>query len=751
VSASDALLHVRGEACFVGDIAPPLGTLHAAVFTSPIAHGRIVKLDSASALAFPGVAAVLTARDIPGENQIGNILQDEVLLADGTVHYVGQPVAVVVAESSETARLARELIVAGFAPLEAVFDAREAYRLGLLIQPPRTFALGDVDAAFAQCSFIVEGRADTGAQEHVYLETQCALAIPTEQGGIKLWSATQSPSGVQRAVAQVLGLAMHGIEVEVPRLGGGFGGKEEQATAWAALAALAAARLRRPVRLELQRGEDMRWTGKRHPYSADYKLGLDGEGRILAYEAHFYQNAGAVADLSTAILERTLFHASNSYYLPNARITAASCRTNLPPNTAFRGFGGPQAMFVLEAAIHQAASTLGLDAALIQQNNLLNQGDSFPYGMRAERCRARACWGEAARRYGLEQQRENIRRFNASHVLEKKGLALMPVCFGISFTSTFLNQAQGLVHVYADGSVGVSQSAVEMGQGVKEKMRRVAAQTLGVDVALVKVENTDTTRTANMPPTAASVGADLNGQAVRAACLNILSRLKSLAAGLFAAEAGRVELRGGFLYLDGAATGMAWNELVNRAFLNRIPLSAQAHYATPDIFFDRQMEQGRPFAYHVYGTALVEATVDCLRGTYRFDKLEVVHDCGQSLAPLIDLGQVEGGIVQGLGWIGLEEILHDGQGRLSTADLSTYKIPDIHFAPNLAVHFLEDADNPPGLLNSKAVGEPPFMYGIGGYFALLEAMRAFRPDVVLRYDAPWSPEKVLMALYGDRP
>jgi len=749
MSRSDALLHVRGEALFVGDIAPPARTLHAAVFASPLAHGRILKLDAAPALACPGVLAVLTARDIPGENQIGNILPDEALLAEDAVQYVGQAVALVVAETAEAARLARDAIRAEFEPLEAVFDPREAFRLGRLIQPPRTFALGDVDAAFAASPVVVEGRADTGAQEHAYLETQCALAIPLEQGGVKLWSATQSPSGVQRAAARVLGLAMHLVQVEVPRLGGGFGGKEEQATGWAALAALAAARLRRPVRLELRRDEDMRWTGKRHPYSADFKLGLDREGRILAYEAQFYQNAGAVADLSTAILERSLFHAGNGYFLPAARISAASCRTNLPPNTAFRGFGGPQAMFVLEAAIHQAACALGLDAAAIQEKNLLKQGDAFPYGQRVERCRARACWDEAKTRYGLEQQRGRIRQFNAGHALEKKGLALMPICFGISFTSTFLNQAQALVHVYADGSVGVSHSAVEMGQGVKEKMRQVAAQTLGLEVPRIKVENTDTTRTANMPPTAASVGADLNGQAVRAACLAILARLKPLAAGLLQTEAGRrLELRDETVCLDGVDTGLSWGELVGQAFLHRINLSAQAHYATPDIHFDREREQGRPFAYHVFGTAWVEATLDCLRGTYRFSKVEAVHDCGQSLAPLIDLGQVEGGIVQGLGWIGLEEIRHDGQGRLLTADLSTYKIPDIHFAPDMAVHFLADADNPPGLLNSKAVGEPPFMYGIGGYFALLEAMRAFRPDVQLRYDVPWTPEKVLMALYA---
>lgn len=739
----DPILHARGEARFVADLPFPADTLHAAVLGSPSAHATILQIDTTAASNECGVVAVLTATDIPGENQIGNIIQDERLLASGEVCYIGQPIAVVIATTLETARAARERIVLELEPLPTVFDARDAFRQNLLIQPPRTFVMGDVDSAWDQCDVVIEGRAESGAQEHVYLETQGSLAIPQESGGVKLISATQSPGGVQRAVARVLGCPMHSVEVDVLRLGG----KEEQATCWAAMAALAAWRLQRPVRLILPRGEDFRMTGKRHPYSADFKLGLTRDGCILAYEVHFFQNAGAVADLSPAILERTLFHASNSYVIPNVRATAASCRTHLPPNTACRGFGAPQAMYVLEAAIDQAALQMGIEPSVIQERNLLSEGDTFPYGMRVLRCRAKRCWEEATQRYDLSAQRERIRQFNLGHALQKKGLALMPICFGISFTTTFLNQAQALVHVYADGSVGVSCSAVEMGQGVRQKIQWVAATTLGVATERVKLESTNTTRAANMSPTAASVGSDLNGQAVRTACLAILARLSGFAGRLLNERDDTFTLHDETLLRWGKPAGMTWTELVRMAYLDRVNLSAQAHYSTPNIAFDRQTGKGQPFAYHVFGTALVEATLDCLRGTYRIDTVQVVHDLGQSLAPLIDLGQVEGGIVQGLGWMTLEEIRHDNRGRLLTDNLTTYKIPDIYFAPEIHVHFLTDAENPSAIMSSKAVGEPPFMYGIGGYFALVQAMRAFRPDVVLDYDTPLTPEKVLMALY----
>ncbi|MCL7421887.1 MAG: molybdopterin-dependent oxidoreductase [Methylobacter sp.] len=744
--ANDTDLHAQGASTFIDDMPEPAGLLHACPVVSGIAHGLIESIDLNDALACPGVVAILLARDIPGCNNIGNVEAEEVLLAEQEVTYQGQPVAVVVAESDVIARQAADLVRISYNELPAVFDARTAHAQGLHIAPPRIFSLGDVDQAWRDCDVIVEGSAVSGAQEHVYLETQVAVAYPLENNGLKVFSATQSPGMVQRVIARVLDCAMNRVEVDVLRLGGGFGGKEEQATGWAAMAALAASRLQKPVKIRLNRGEDMRWTGKRHPYDSDFKIGLDQSGRILAYEVCFYQNAGAVADLSLAILERTLFHAGNSYFIPNVRATAISCRTHLTPNTAFRGFGGPQAMFALEAAIFKAAAAMNVDPAHIQRRNLLQEGQPFPYGMPAENCRAQRCWQQLHDRFGLPRRQQAIDNFNAGHSLEKKALALMPICFGISFTATFLNQASALVHVYADGSVSVSCGAVEMGQGVKEKIRQVAARALAIDKARVKVESTNTARIANMSPTAASVGADLNGQATLLACQRILQGLKTVAARLAGGEPEQISIEQEIVCLDGRPTATGWNKLVSEAYLSRTPLSAHAHYATPKVFFDRSTERGRPFAYHVYGCAAVEVTVDCLRGTYRVTDVSIVHDGGRSLAPEVDRGQVEGGVVQGLGWMTLEEVLHDGQGRLLTDSLTAYKIPDIHSAPDISVEFL-DGDNPAAVMHSKAVGEPPLMYGIGGYFALVKAIRAFNPDWQPGFSAPMTPEKVLLALY----
>ena len=518
---SPLALLARGEARFTGDLPLPPGTLHAMVAVSPQAHARFSGIDHSAALAEPGVVAVLTAADIPGTNDIGNLFRGEPLLAVEEVHCVGEPYALVVADSADAAWRGARKLSADWQPLPAIFDVRAAYAAGQLIQPPRTFALGDIDAVWASCATIVSGRVELGSAEHVYMETQCALAIPRDDGGLKIHAATQSPSGVHKAVAAISGLPMHLVDVEVERLGGGFGGKEEQATPWACLAALAALRLRRPVRLQLDRPDDMRLTGKRHPYSADYRLGLDAQGNFLAYEAMLYQNAGCTADLSTAILERSLFHATNAYRLPNVRVTAASCRTNLPSNTAFRGFGAPQAMFVLEAAIRRAARQLGIAPESLQRQNLLRMGDAFPYGMTAADDRATASWDELSSHFDLAGRQQAVADFNANGSQLRKGLAVVPVCFGISFTATLLNQAEALLHVYADGSVTITTGAVDMGQGVQQRIRRVVALTLGVDEARVHVASTSTRSVANVSPTAASTGADLNGEAARQAAADV--------------------------------------------------------------------------------------------------------------------------------------------------------------------------------------------------------------------------------------
>ncbi len=745
----DVPLHTKGRSVFVDDIPVPGGTLYAAVFSSPAAHGRVKKLDVEKAKTNEGVVAVLTHNDIPGENQVGAIIQDEHLLAEDSVHFTGEPVVLVIAETKAAAKKAFKDMVLEIDPLPAVTDPREAYKNGTLITPPRTFALGDVDKTWEECDVIVEGRVDSGGQEHFYMEPQGALAVPVENGGMKIYSSTQSPTGVQRIAARVLGLPMHKIEVDTRRIGGGFGGKEDQATPWACLAALAAFKLKKPVKLILDRHEDMKMTGKRHPYSSDFKLGLKEDGTILAYEVMFYQNSGAAADLSTAILERTLFHSTNSYFIPNVKASAACCYTNLAPFTAFRGFGGPQAMFVLESAVRKAADTMSLSPRVIQQKNLLNEDDTFPYGMKVENCTARRCWREAEERYDFDAIFQNVESFNAVNPMKKKGAAVMPVCFGISFTNTMMNQAGALVHVYTDGSVGVSTGAVEMGQGVNMKILGIAARTLSISPGRVRVETTNTTRVANTSPTAASTGADMNGRAVQVACQGIIERLKGLAAELLHHEnADDIEIKDDMVHLTGWKTALTWENLVTEAFARRFDLSAHGYYATPDIYFDRLEERGKPFAYHVFGAAVIEVTLDCLRGTYDIDGVHVVHDGGRSLNILIDRGQVEGGVVQGIGWVTMEELIYGDDGRLLTDGSGTYKVPDMKFTPReLGIHFLEGADNPKAVMSSKAIGEPPFMYGIGVYFAILEAMKAFRPVGGLFFHSPLTPEKVLNFLH----
>lgn len=746
----DSIQHVRGESKFVDDLAAPEGTLFGYVFYSPIAHGKIKNIDFNETLKVSGVHAVITAKDIPGENQIGGVILDEELFASKEVHYVGQPIILVIAKDRVSAHKGVRKIKAGFEKLDPVFNPREAFDKGSLIVPPRIFSLGDVESAWKQCNYVIEGKVESGSQEHLYLETQGALAIPVEGGGVKIISSTQGPTAVQKIASRVLNMPMNKIEVDVPRLGGGFGGKEDQATAWAVMAALAALKLNRPVKIILPRQEDMRMTGKRHPYSSDYKIGLNKDGKILAFQTWYYQNAGASADLSTAILERTLFHSTNSYFIPNVKATAYCCRTNLPPFTAFRGFGGPQAMFVIESAIHKAANVMGVDPSFIQKKNLLKEGDEFPFGQKTENCRAARCFEETEKRFDFQAQNYRVKKFNEENKLVKKGLALMPVCFGISFTTTFLNQASALVHVYTDGSVRISTAAVEMGQGVNAKIMSIASRIFSIKPERIQIDTTNTSRVSNTSPTAASKGADLNGYATIDACSLILERLKKVARELVSAdESSTVEIKDEIVYLNNRETEVDWVKLINHAYIKRVSLSAQAHHSTPNIYFDREKMKGDAFAYHVYGTALVEATVDCLRGTYVIDSVKVVHDFGKSIHPVTDRGQAEGGIVQGLGWMTLEEIIYNDEGKLLTDALSTYKVPDIHFTPKeLEVHFLEDVPNPYGPFQSKAIGEPPFMYGIGGYFAIINAMKAFRPDKEIIYNAPITNEKVLMWLHS---
>ncbi len=748
---TDSYTHLRGESVYLDDIPVVNGTLYAAVYDSPVAHGRIVSVDTSEALSVPGVVRIFLAKDIPGENQIGGIVPDEELLAAAHVHFCGMPIALVIAETDEAARAAVKRIKAEIEPLPVITDPREAKEKGELIIPPRTFRLGDTNAAWSQCAHIMEGRADTNGQEHLYIETQGAYAVPQENGAIRIYSSTQGPTAVQRTAARVLALPMNQIEVDTTRLGGGFGGKEDQATTWGVMVALAAYHLKKPVKYSLHRMEDMRMTGKRHPYSSDFKIGLSKDLKILAYEATFYQNAGAAADLSPAVMERTLFHCTNSYFVPNVKATAYSCRTHLPPNTAFRGFGGPQGMFVIEAAITKAAEQLGIPASAIQQQNLLRTGDEFPYGQIAN-SEANECWQRTDELYKIQQLQQEVAEFNAANRLYKKGMALMPICFGISFTKTLMNQARSLVHVYTDGSVGISTGAVEMGQGVNTKMLQVAANVFSIDPAHIKVNTTNTYRIANTSPTAASAAADLNGRATEIACQAILERLKSVAAVELQVAADSIEIKDDWVFANGIKTDWDWKRLVMATYVRRISLSELAHYTPAGIHYDATKEKGHPFSYHVYGTAITTVTVDCLRGIYEFDAVKVVHDFGSSMNTIIDTGQCEGGIVQGIGWMTMEEIVYDKEGRLRSNALSTYKVPDIYSVPKeITIHALETSKDNPAIFRSKAVGEPPLMYGIGAYFALRNAIKAFNPAASIPYEAPLTPEKVLMSLYKSNP
>lgn len=742
----DSHTHVTGTSVYLDDLPILQGTLFAAAYGSPVAHGILRRLEITEALQIPGVVRILTAKDIPGENQIGGIIPDEPLFADHHIHFAGMPLALVVAQNRDAARAAVKKIQAIIDPLEVITNPRIAQAKGELIMPAKSVIQGDTNAAWSQCTHIFEGAIDINGQEHLYIETQGAYAIPQEHGSLKVYSSTQGPTAVQRTIMRVLGIPMHRLEVVVSRLGGGFGGKEDQANTWAALCALAAHLLNKPVKYALHRMEDMAMTGKRHPYMADFKIGLDAALKILAYEVTFFQNAGASADLSPAVLQRTLFHCTNAYFIPNVSATAYSCRTHLPPNTAFRGFGGPQGMYVIEAAIAAAAAGLQVDKSLIQKANLIRTGEAFPYGQIAE-SEASACWDKAVALYDLENIRAAINAFNAEHLLLKKGLALMPICFGISFTNTLMNNARSLVHIYSDGSVGISTGAVEMGQGVNTKILQVAAQTLGISYDRVKINATSTYTVANTSPSAASATADLNGKATWIACKALLERLLALTDLKVAPE--RLCIQNEIVLLDGIATDWNWLRLVNTAFVQRVSLSENGHYATPTIHYDSETGKGHPFAYHVYGTAIIEVTVDCLRGTYEMDSVKVVHDFGVSMNPDIDRGQIEGGIVQGIGWMTLEEVIYNEQGKLLSNALSTYKVPDIYAVPKeiLIDHLHTDNDNL-AIFRSKAVGEPPLMYGIGAWFALRDAILAFRPDAVIPFVAPMTPEKVLMALYS---
>jgi xanthine dehydrogenase large subunit len=744
----DSYTHVRGESLFVDDLMLRQDALIGLCFDSPKAHGKIKSVDYSKAEALEGVVRIFTYKDVVGENQIGGIIPDEPLWAEDEVHFWGQPIAFIVAKTEAIAKKARALITIDIEELPVITTAKEAKEKNSFINAPRSFKLGDATNSFSECEYVFEGETFSNGQEHLYLETQGCYAVPLENGSIKLTSSTQGPTQVQKTAAKVLGIPMHKIEVDVIRLGGGFGGKEDQATPWAVMAAVAVQHLNCPVKYMLNRHDDLRMTGKRHPYSSFYKIGLTKDLKIKAFEVEFLQNSGAAADLSPAIAERTLFHATNSYFIPNVSTTVFSCKTNLPPNTAFRGFGGPQGMFVIESAIADAANKIGINRKEIQEVNLLVENDEFSYGQIATQVEAKNTWFTAKDKFDLKKSEQEITSFNKKNKIYKKGISLMPITFGISFTNTPMNHARALIHIYQDGSVGVSTGAVEMGQSVNTKMLQVAQSILGISANKVKLETTNTTRVANTSPTAASSTADLNGKAVEMACNSLIERLTKVAAKMLSSKEKNISFLEDFVFIDDKKSSLSWEALIAQAMLERVALSENAHYATPIIHFDKTKEKGHPFAYHVYGTAITTVTLDCLRGTYEIDAVKIVHDFGKSMNLGIDIGQIEGALAQGIGWVTMEEIAYNKDGRLLSNTLSTYKVPDIFSAPKIVETIpVETEGNDMAIQKSKAVGEPPLMYGIGAYFAIQHAIKEFNPNYKLKFHSPFTPEKVLMGLY----
>ncbi|MCV2423011.1 xanthine dehydrogenase molybdopterin binding subunit [Paucibacter sp. DJ2R-2] len=751
-----AALHVSGEAIYTDDIPEAEGTLHAALGLSPIAHGRIVSIDLALLRAQPGVQLVLTAEDIPGENNCGPLLHDDPILAAGEVRYVGQPVFAIIASSRELARRAAAL--AGQAlkiePLPAVLTALEAHAAGQYVVPPMHLNRGDAATALVQAPQRLQGSWSVGGQEQFYLEGQISYALPQENRGLLVHCSTQHPSEMQQLLSHALGWASHQVQVQCRRMGGGFGGKESQSALFACVAGLAASRLRRPVKLRLDRDDDFMITGRRHGFDYRWDVGFDEEGHILGAEVELISNCGHSADLSAPVMTRALCHFDNAYWLPHVALHGFCARTNTQSNTAFRGFGGPQGALAVEMILDSIARRLGLDPLLVRQRNFYRDAGErnvTPYGQTVEDNQLQPLTDQLIESSGYHARRAEIQAFNATSPVLKKGLALTPLKFGISFNVVHLNQAGALVHVYTDGSVLVNHGGTEMGQGLNTKVAQVVAEELGLSLARVRCSATDTQKVANTSATAASTGSDLNGKAAQDAARQIRLRLQPLAAQLLGCDEAQVRFAGDHVQGAGGSRSLPFTELVAKAYLQRIQLWSDGFYATPGLHWDRARLQGKPFYYFAYGAAVAEVLVDTLTGESRVTRADVLHDAGRSLNPALDIGQVEGAFVQGLGWLTMEELVwHPKTGALSTHAPSTYKIPTANDSPpDFRVALYEQANAADSIHRSKAVGEPPLLLPFSVLLAIKDAIAAAGPvgcDPELR--APATAEAVLRAVSG---
>ncbi len=751
VAHESASAHVTGEARYTDDLLARFpGVLHAWPVMAPHAHAHVRTLDVSAAAASPGVVRVLTADDVPGEGDTGPTRHDEPLFPR-EVMFHGQPIAWVLAESLEQARVAAARVEASYDPLPAILRLDDAVEAESYLAGPFRLARGDVEAGLAASAATVVGELRIGGQEHFYLETQAALAWCDESGGVALHSSTQHPSETQEVVARVLGVPKNRVTVECLRMGGAFGGKETQANTWAAIAALGAWLTRRPVRVRLTRQLDMALTGKRHPFLARYEAGFADDGRLQALRLQLWSDGGWSLDLSMPIMYRALFHCDNAYHLPVVEATGYVCRTHKTSQTAFRGFGGPQGMVVIEDVLARGAARLGLPVETVRAINLYRPGQTTHYGQPIDDAeRLAAIWLQLQDSAAFDQRRRDVDAFNEASPHRKRGLAMTPVKFGISFTATFFNQGGALVLLYRDGSVQVNHGGTEMGQGLFTKVRQIAADALGVSPDDVRLMPTRTDKVPNTSATAASAGTDLNGAAVLDACQQIVATLTPVAAELLACAPGDVRFAHGLV--SNGTTSRPLADVCEAAYRERLPLFAQGFYRTPGLHFDAERGQGRPFHYFVYGAAVSEVEVDRFTGAYRLLRTDILQDVGDSIAPLIDRGQIEGGFVQGVGWLTLEELLWDGDGRVATGSASTYKLPSWSEVPDtFIVDVLARATQPGVVAGSKAVGEPPLMLAISVREALRDAIRAFaRPEqratTLVALDSPATPERVYFAI-----
>ncbi len=741
--------HLTGRAQYTDDVLESAGTLYCAPVLSPHAHARLLGLDAGAALAYQGVVSFVSAADIPGHNAIGPIVQDEPLLPADLVEYRGQVIGIVVARSARAARRAAKLVHAQWEVLPAVLSIDDAMAQEQFVLKTREIVRGDPQSALGRAKHRLAGKWSLGGQEHFYLEGMVAVAWPQADGGVRVLSSTQHPTEVQHMVAHALGVSQSRVSVQARRLGGAFGGKESQASHVAAWAALAARKTGKPCKMRLDRDDDMLITGKRHDFQASYEVGFDEQGHLLAVEAILASRCGFSADLSGPINDRAMFHLDNCYWLPHVRVQSFRCKTNTQSATAFRGFGGPQGMAVIEQILDEVARALGLDPVIVRRRNFygVSERNITPYGMTVEDNIAPQLVEKLLVSSDYLARRERIAQFNANNAQCKRGIALTPVKFGISFTATHLNQAGALVCVYSDGSVLVNHGGIEMGQGLHTKVLQIVAQTLGVPLQTVSVSATDTEKIGNTSATAASSGADMNGKAAQTAALDIRARLSAFYAKLYACDDSTVVFCDG--KVQGPAGEMSFNDLVQQAYMARVQLWSDGFYATPKIHYDMKTMTGRPFYYFAYGAAVSEVAVDLLTGEHRVVRVDILHDVGDSLNPALDRGQIEGGFIQGMGWLTTEELVWSTQGAslglLTTHAPSTYKIPAVGDTPDaFNVELWPEENREDTVYRSKAVGEPPLMLALSVWHAVKHAVRHANPNADL--NAPCTPNEILRSL-----